>query len=138
MPRRKPNIEIANYGKYTAWNKTSREMPKLLKYTTTIEAVEGNEFGIIINVDNLKGEILEFIIKHPPIKNEQGNLLPQFKGNLYVNSNHTQFFIGDGIWLPVDDKIGVWEVLILYNNKQVVSKAFNIVPANKPKPPEIK
>jgi len=132
MPRRKPNIEIANYGRYTAWNKTSREMPKLLKYTSTIEAVDGNEFGVIINVDNLKGEILGFIIKHPPIRNKNGNLLPQFKGELHVNSNHTQFFVGDGIWLPIEDKIGEWEVIILHKNKQVVSKKFNIVDVNTP------
>jgi len=130
MPRRKPQISIANYGQYTAWNKTSREMPKLIKYTTTIEAVEGNEFGIIINVDFLKGEILNFIIKHPPIKDGKGNFLPQFKGELHVNSVHTQFFIGDGIWLPVEDKIGDWEVIILHNNKKVVSKSFKISACN--------
>ena len=127
MPNRKPEITIANYGRYTTWNKKSREMPKLLQYTNTIEAIEGHEFGIIINVDNAKGEVLEFIIKHPPIKNDKGYLLPQFKGKLYVNTIHTQFFVGDGIWLPVNDKIGEWEILIYLKERIIVSKKFRII-----------
>lgn len=127
MPRRKPNIEIANYGRYTTWNKKSRELPKLIKYTTTIPAVDGYEFGITINVDNLKGKVLDFIIKHPELKREDGSLMPQFKGELYVNTNHTQFFVGDGIWLPIDDKIGEWEIVIMYQRKVAVSKKFEIV-----------
>lgn len=127
MPKKKPEITIANYGQYTTWNKKSREMPKLIKYTDTIEAFEGNEFGIIINVDYCKGKVLDFTIKHPPIVNEEGNLMPQFKGELYVNSIHTQFFVGDGIWLPIHDKIGEWEVIIYLDGKKAVSKKFNIV-----------
>lgn len=127
MPRRKPNISIANYGRYSTWDKKSRDLPKLLKYTSEIEAVEGNEFGIIIDVDNMKGKVLNFIIKHPPILNSDGNLLPYFKGVLHVNTNHARFFVGDGIWLPVDDKIGEWEVVILFEGIIKVSKKFNIV-----------
>lgn len=130
MPRRKPEISIANYGWYSKWDKRSRNLPKLIKYTTTIEAVDGNEFGIVLNVDNLKGKVLDFIIKHPPLLDDDGNLLPFFKGKLYVKTNHTQFFVGDGIWLPIDDKIGEWEVVILYDNKVAVSKKFNIVEAS--------
>lgn len=129
MPKRKIKISIANYGEYTTWNKKSRQMPKLLRYTDTIEAIEGNEFGIIINVDHAKGKVLEFIIKHPPLLNPQGNRIPQFKGELYVNSIHTQFFVGDGIWLPLEDKIGEWEVIILLDNKEMVSKKFMIIPS---------
>lgn len=127
MPRRIPKITIANFGKYTTWDRTSNKLPKLLKYTTTVEAVVGNEFGIIIDVDNYKGKVLEFIIKHPPILNTKGNLMPQFKGELFVHSNHTQFFVGDGIWLPINDKVGEWEVIILYEGKKHVSKKFQIV-----------
>ncbi len=127
MPRRIPKISIANYGRYTAWDRTSNKIPKLIKYTNTIEAIEGNEFGIIINVDNLKGGVLDFIIKHPPILNTKGNLMPQFKGELFVHSNHTQFFVGDGIWLPVEDKVGEWEVIILYEGKEKVSMKFQVL-----------
>lgn len=130
MPKRKPAVSITNYGRYTTWNKTSRELPKLIEYTQIIDAVDGNEFGIVIEVKNLKGKILEFVIKHPPIKNELGNLLPQFKGQLHVRSHNTQFFVGDGIWLPVADKIGEWEVLVYLNGKLCVSKKFNIIAAN--------
>jgi hypothetical protein len=129
MSKRKINISIANYGRYTTWNKKSKKLPKLLHYTDTIEAIDGNEFGIIINVDNAKGQVLEFIIKHPPLLNPKGNLLPQFKGELYVNTIHTQFFVGDGIWLPLEDKIGEWKIIILLDNKEIVSKKFMIIPA---------
>lgn len=127
MPRRIPKISIANYGRYSTWDKRSRELPKLIKYTSTIEAVDGNEFGIIIDVDNLKGKVLNFIIKHPPILDDDGNLLPYFKGDLHVKTNHTQFFVGDGIWLPIENKLGEWEVVILYEKKEVVSQKFMIV-----------
>lgn len=127
MPKQKPNITIEKFGRFTTWDKTSREMPRLIKYTTEIEAVDGNEFGIVINVDYLKGEVLEFTIKHPPIKDEKGNLLPQFKGELHVNSKHTQFFVGDGIWLPVEDKIGAWEITIFYKNEKVANKKFDVI-----------
>lgn len=130
MPKKKPQVTLANYGRYTTWNKKSREMPRLLEYTDVIEAIEGSEFGIIIEVDFAKGKILEFTIKHPPIKDEEENLLPHFKGELFVNSIHTKFFVGDGIWLPVDDKIGLWEVIIYLDNTIVISKKFKIVPSS--------
>jgi len=129
MPKKKPQVTLANYGRYTTWNKKSREMPKLLEYTDVIHAIEGYEFGIIIEVDFAKGKILEFTINHPPIKDEKGKLLPQFNGELYVNSIHTKFFVGDGIWLPVEDKVGIWEIVIMLDHKKVMSKKFNVVAA---------
>lgn len=129
MPRRKPLITMANYGRYTTWNKTSRELPKILEYTNTVEAIEGCEFGVIVDVKDAKGKVLDFMIKHPPIKNEKGNLLPQFKGQLHVKSHNTQFFVGDGLWLPLEDKIGTWEVIISMGDKQWVSKQFNVIAA---------
>ncbi len=131
MPRRKPFIKIFNFGRYTTWNKTSRELPKILEYTQTIEAINGNEFGIIIDVKDAKSKVLDFVIKHPPIKDDNGNLLPQFKGHLFVKTHNTQFFVGDGIWLPVEDKVGAWEVLVYMDGKLEVSKKFEIVKKEK-------
>ncbi len=129
MPRRRPRVSIANYGQYTPWDKNSRKLPKLLKYTDTIEAIDGNEFGVIIDVDDAKGKVLQFSIKHPPLRDDEGNLLPDFRGELFVNTHHMQFFVGDGIWLPVEDKIGLWEVLIWLDDQLVVHKKFSMVAA---------
>ena len=126
MPK-KPEFIIDSYGRYTTWNKTSRELPKILEFTDTIKAIEGNEFGITLKVSNGKGIILRFVIEHPPIKDEKDQYLPNFTGEIYVKRNNFECFVGDGIWPPEDEKKGSWKITIKHEKKIIAQKVFKVV-----------
>lgn len=127
MPKIKPKIKIESYGRYSKWNRESRELPKILEFTHTIEATDGNEFGMILKIEGGKGLRLDFCIKHPPFRDANGNVEPDFVGEYYVNTNNYEFFIGDCIWLPLEDKLGTWKVIVNSEGKEIASKKFNVV-----------
>lgn len=130
MPRKKPKIRIESYGRYSRWERGNRKLPKILEFTQTIEAIEGNEFGMILKIEGGKGMRLDFCIKHPPFRDESGNLEPDFTGEYFVNSNRYEFYIGDCIWLPVEDKIGAWEIMVSHDGQELARKVFHVVPAS--------
>ena len=66
-------------------------------------------------------------MKHPPFTDEQGNIRPDFEGSQFINSNDWQFFLGDTIWLPVENKCGVWEIITYLDGREIARKSFNIV-----------
>lgn len=127
MPRRKPDIKIESYGRYSKWERESKKLPSILEFTTTIEAIEGNEFGMIIRITGGKGLKLDYCIKHPSFPNTKGDIEPDFCGEYFVNSNDFRFYIGDCIWLPVEDKRGDWEIFIYHDERCVAEKSFKIV-----------
>ncbi len=127
MPRKKAKFRIESYGRYTAWDRNSKELPRILEFTETIEATEGNEFGMIIKIESGKGERLDFCIKHPPFKDTNGNIAPDFTGEYYVKSNKDYFFIGDCIWLPLEDKKGNWVIEVFHGKSRIASKNFKVV-----------
>lgn len=54
MPRLKPEFEICSFGLYTAWDRESKELPKIRKHTLEIHAETGVEFGLILSVKKQK------------------------------------------------------------------------------------
>ncbi|NQU84429.1 MAG: DUF3859 domain-containing protein, partial [Mariniphaga sp.] len=110
MKKRKPHIEIYSFGEYTQWDRESKNIPKILNITNEIKAVPGAEFGYVLRIKKGKGEKLIYKIEHPPFKDKNGKILPAFTGEHYIKSNDYQFFLGDCIWEPVDDKLGKWEL----------------------------
>lgn len=128
MPKRKPKIKIESYGRYSKWERGSKKLPKILEFTNTIEAIEGNEFGLLLKIEGGKGLRLDFCIKHPPFRDSKGNVEPDFVGEYFVNTNNYKFFIGDSIWLPVEDKLGTWEVIVYSEGNEIAYQKFEIVP----------
>lgn len=126
MPKIAPVFSIRSYGLYTAWDRESKTLPKIIKHTLDIPAEVGIEFGYILSVKKAKGEVLDFSIEHPPFCDENGELMPPFVGTYFINSNDFEFFLGDTIWEPVDDKKGIWTLIVSYKGKEVVRKSFNI------------
>lgn len=124
MPKIKPEFTIKSWGLYTAWNRESKELPKIIKHTQEIRAEIGVEFGFILAVKKGKGEMLEFLIEHPPFTDESGEVMPPFEGAYFVNSNDFQFFLGDTVWEPVEDKRGEWVLTVNYRGKEVARKSF--------------
>ena len=127
MPQKKPEIKIESYGRYSKWERGNKKLPSILEFTNTIKAFEGNEFGMILRIKRGKGLKLIYCIKHPSFLNENGIIAPDFIGEYFVNSNDFQFYIGDSIGLPVENKIGTWEVIVYHEDKTLASKSFKIV-----------
>ena len=121
MKRRKPKFEIISFGEYSKWDRDSSDIPKILNISAEIEAETGTEFGYVLQIKQGKGEMLEFKIEHPPFKDDDGNVVPPFTGDHFIQTNDYLFYLGDCIWEPPDDKFGDWE-LTTYHNRKVVAK----------------
>ena len=124
--KKKFEISLESYGRYTCWNNKNKALPKIIEFTSEIEAVEGNEFGMILNIRKGKGITLQFIISHPPILDDHGKIIPDFTGEYKVTSNNFHFFIGEGLWTPLEEKAGKWKITVLYNDLLLAKKEFNI------------
>ncbi len=127
MPKRRINIEMYSYGEYSKWNPGSKEIPKIINFTTEIKAKIGTEFGYVLRVKQGKGEVLEFKIDHPPFKDEKGNIRPPFTGQQFIRTNNFEFYLGDCIWEPLNDKLGKWEITTWHKGKVVANKSFNLI-----------
>lgn len=126
MPKSVPTFTILSYGRYTAWDRSSRQLPKIIKHTLDIPLELGVEFGFILSVKRGKGEVLEYVIEHPPFCDEDGVPMPSFEGSYFVNSNDFQFFLGDTVWEPLADKAGLWTLIVRYKGREVARKSFCI------------
>lgn len=127
MKKRKPEFEIYSYGRYSEWNRESKEIPKILEIGTELKVDIGTEFGYVLKIRKGKGETITFKIDHPPFKNEKGEIAPPFIGEAFIASNTYDFFLGDCIWEPLNDKLGKWELTTYYQGKKVAFKSFNLV-----------
>lgn len=127
MPKQRPIFELYTYGIYSRWDRSSKDIPKILKITDQIPAEVDVEFGYVLKIKQGKGIKLDFEIDHPSFKDEDGRVRPPFTGEHYVNSNDWKFFLGDTIWEPVEDKTGNWTLTTWYNGKVVAQKTLHIV-----------
>ena len=53
--------------------------------------------------------------------------MPPFEGEQYVKTNDWQFYLGDTIWAPVDNKVGIWRMTIELNGHIIADKSFNLL-----------
>ncbi|MEN8116609.1 MAG: DUF3859 domain-containing protein [Bacteroidota bacterium] len=126
MSKKRPTFKMYSYGEYSKWDKTSRDIPKIKEFSTKIKASIGTEFGYVLHIKNGKGEKLKFEIDHPPFKDKNGEVIPPFTGEQYIRTNDFEFYLGDCIWEPLDDKLGKWELTTWYQGKVVAHKIFNL------------
>jgi len=122
-----PEVEIISFGRFTRWNSTSRELPQLEELTEAIPAELDVEFGMIVEIRNGKGRYLEYIINHPPFRDNNGNITPPFEGVYQIKSNPYRFFLGDTVWEPVEDKKGTWKLIIRMENKVLAEKKLQLI-----------
>jgi hypothetical protein len=52
--------------------------------------------------------------------------MPPFEGVVYVRNNDWKFYLGDTIWAPIHDKVGLWQMVIECDGKIMVDKTFNL------------
>ncbi len=128
MAKAKPEYSIVSYGIYDHWDATSKILPKIQTFTTEIPARTEIEFGFILKALRAKGKKCQFTINHPGILNNKGKPLAPFVGEEYVSSNDWQFYLGDTLWLPLDDKLGDWHMHIEIEGQIVAEKTFDIIP----------
>ena len=126
MPKPKIQCQRVSYGIYTPWDRESKALPKVLEFTRTIPARIDIEFGYILNIKKAKGKLLSFCINHPPFNDKNGNLSEPFTGDEYVRSNDWHFFLGDTIWAPVHDKIGVWQITVKLDGQIIGDETFTV------------
>ena len=127
MPKAKITWKIHSYGLYTEWDRQSKALPKIKKFTKTIPSKIGIEFGYILEIIKAKGKKLDFCIHHPPFTDSTGNIAPSFTGEVYVKTNDWRFFLGDTIWEPEHDKIGTWRLTIELEGKVLADESFEII-----------
>ena len=113
-----------SYGKYNAWDRESKNLPKLVDLGTEVKAEVDVEFGMIIEIYQAKGRFLDFRIDHPPFKDADGNVEPPFEGTYPIRKNPCSFFLGDTIWEPVEDKRGPWTMTVFIDEKELASKTI--------------
>ncbi len=124
MPKKRLQIRVESFGRYSNWERGSKELPHIMDFTEEIPAVEQVEFGMVLHIKGGKGIKLDYCIKHPPFKGEPEKPEPAFTGEYYINSNDYRFYIGDCIWAPVEDKCGIWHIIVEYNKNIVAEKKF--------------
>jgi hypothetical protein len=122
-----PSVEIISYGEYSAWDRESKNLPQLVQLTNTVEASIGVEFGMVVEIKQGKGRVLEFVIHHPPFTDGSGDIAPPFEGTYQVKSNPFRFFLGDTIWAPVEDKKGDWTMEVAFDGHLLASKTIRLV-----------
>lgn len=127
MAKRKPQFKIESYGTYKEWNRDSSAIPKLVKVTKKVIFHPDVEFGLVLDIKGGKGQQLDFRIIHPPFNDAEGNPMPDFIGEHYINANTWQFFLGDTVWEPYTDKLGLWRFIINAKEKTIVDITLDII-----------
>ncbi|MBF0430028.1 MAG: DUF3859 domain-containing protein [Fibrobacteria bacterium] len=124
--KKKFNIIMTSYGIYSPWDHAKKELPSIKNFFLTVPAQTGIEFGYILNITKAKGRRLTFKIDHPPFKDDKGNIRPPFTGEVFVKTNDWDFFLGDYVWEPIEDKIGEWRLTSYIDNTIIADKTFTI------------
>ena len=127
VSRKKIDINLYSFGQYTEWDRNSRKLPKIVNISDVIEAEVGTEFGYVLKIKSGKGKKIEFKIIHPPFTDGNGEIMPDFTGEYYVNSNDYEFFLGDYIWEPLEDKLGNWRLITYLDGQVIADKTLHLV-----------
>ncbi|WP_282038707.1 DUF3859 domain-containing protein [Saccharicrinis aurantiacus] len=126
MAKKKVSTELYSYGVYSRWDRGTKELPKLLDITDQIPLELDVEFGYVIIIKGAKGKRVKYRIDHPPFKDDQGKVEPSFTGEYFINSNDYEFFLGDTIWAPIEDKQGEWCLTTWLDGKIIAKKSLFI------------
>ncbi|MGD8176015.1 DUF3859 domain-containing protein [Marinimicrobium sp. ARAG 43.8] len=127
MAKKKPEVKLRSWGRYTPLDTRSKELPQLIKMTHDIPCELGVEFGYIANIRKAKNKKLYYCIYHPDIPDQEGGVLPPFDGEEYIRQNDWDFFIGDTIWEPIDNKAGPWRVTLSIDGQMIADETFNLI-----------
>lgn len=128
MAKKRYQVQIYSYGEYTKWDRESKQIPKLVSITDIIQAELGTEFGYVLKIKKAKGKRIDYRIDHPAFKDDDGKVTPPFTGQVIINSNDYEFFLGDSIWEPLHDKMGNWTMTTKIDGEIAAMKTLRIKP----------
>lgn len=120
-------VRIKSFGIYESWDGDQKKVPKIKTFTTEIPARIGIEFGYILDIQHGRGAELDFEIDHPPWLNERHEIEAPFRGKFFVRHNDYDFFLGDTIWEPWENKLGPWRLRTWYNDELLADKTFELI-----------
>ncbi len=126
MAKRKIEASISTYGVYKHWDATSQDLPSIQQFTTRVPAIVGIEFGFVTNVKGAKNQKLTYCIEHPGILDAAGQPRPPFDGEVYVKTQDWNFYLGDTIWEPIEDKLGPWRMWLALRGERIAEKTFEV------------
>lgn len=126
MAKRKPEIKLRSYGIYQDWDPASRTLPRIKEFTLNVPAEVDVEFGFVVNIRNAKNQEMYFCIDHPGILDADGQRRTPFDGTVYIKDNDWDFYLGDTIWLPIADKIGLWRMWLELDDRVIAEKSFTV------------
>ena len=118
---------VRTFGIYERFDHDDKELPRFLERTVNIPCRVDIEFGYILHITGGKGKKLSFVIDHPPFLDESGNVRGPFTGDVYISSNDYKFFLGDTLWLPLEDKLGAWTFATYCDSKILAEKTLKVV-----------
>ena len=118
---------VRTFGIYERFDNDSEDLPRFLERCAKIPCRVDIEFGYVLHITGGKGKKLSFVIDHPPFKDEAGNVRPPFTGDVYIDSNDYRFFLGDTVWLPLEDKLGAWTLTTYCGGKVLAQKTLKVV-----------
>lgn len=127
MAKSKHEVKIVSYGIYDDWVSTAKELPNIKHFCKEIPARLNIEFGMVVNFKSAKGKSIEWCIDHPQIPGDDGETLAPFQGSMRIKSADWNFFLGDTIWAPPENKIGTWHLWIKLDDQMVAEKKFQVV-----------
>lgn len=126
MAKQKPTVSVRTYGIYSKWDSDAKQLPSFVRSTTRIPAEIDVEFGLVINVKGGKNLPINFCIDHPGILDDHGNKRPSFEDVVYVKTNDWDFYLGDTIWHPIEDKLGRWRITLELQGVIVAEQDFEL------------
>ncbi|KXI30249.1 DUF3859 domain-containing protein [Paraglaciecola hydrolytica] len=127
MAKLKANFSISSFGIYQEWDEKAKQLPVIKDFTTHIPAQLDIEFGFILHVLKGKGLKLDYTIYHPNIPDKKGEIMEPFRGEVYVRNNDWEFYLGDTLWEPIENKTGDWRMVIELNGKIIAEKTFSVL-----------
>lgn len=115
---------MKSFGIYDSWNSETKELPRIAEFTTEVRAELDVEFGFIVNIVGAKNRELDYCIYHPGILGDDGEIRAPFDGTVFVKTNNWNFYLGDTIWEPVEDKLGEWRMTLEIDGDLIAEKTF--------------
>jgi hypothetical protein len=128
MAKPKVQCKLVSYGIYDGWDRGSKSLPQITDFQRKVPARIGIEFGYILNFRKAKGKLLSYCIEHPPFLDKHGEVAAAFTGEEYVRSNDWNFYLGDTVWEPAEDKIGTWRLITELEGRTVADETFTLLP----------
>lgn len=127
MGKKNIQVKLESYGIYTKFEKEGNRLPDIKEFTHKIPARLDVEFGYILNIRRARGEILKFRIDHPPFEDKSGRPAPAFEDEIYIDSNDYNFFLGDTLWEPLENKLGEWKLTCWIKGERIAEETFEVV-----------